>query len=168
LTPTSGLDLVMGESATTVTDQAAPAPGLQALRPPPDGLPAVDLAPPVIAEPGDPFAGLRIVDLLARIERGRPILVADIVDRLNAMYVDWLFSPRVVTDVAIALQANWMADYRNASGIGIEDSAYGATIEIEDSTRVDPWIVGQARRQALACRASLAEFARRERITGEG
>jgi hypothetical protein len=70
--------------------------------------------------------------------------------------------------VAISLQANWMADYRNASGIGIDDTAYGATHEIEDTTRVEPCIVGQARRQALACRASLAEFARRERISGEG
>ena len=40
-----------------------------------------------------------------------------------------------------------MADYRNSSGIVIEDGEYGPTVEIEDSTRVDPWIVRQAERE---------------------
>ena len=52
---------------------------------------------------------------------GRPIRLADIVDRLNATYLDWLFTVPVVADVALQLQANWMADYRNSSGIVVED-----------------------------------------------
>jgi hypothetical protein len=143
-------------------------PGLGPLRPAPAGLPEPSLAPPVVAESGDPFAALRVIDLLARIERGRPARIADLVDRLNATYLDWIFSVAVVGDVAVSLQANWMADYRNSSGIVIEDGPYGPTIEIEDSSRVDPWIVRQAEREAIACRQRLAAFSRLDRPAGEG
>jgi hypothetical protein len=144
------------------------APGLLELRPPPADLPDPHIVPPTIAESGDPFAALRIVDLLARIERARPIRVADIVDRLNATYVDWMFPAAVVVDVVVQLQANWMTDYRNASGIVVEDGEYGPTIAIEDSSRVDPWIVRQARREAAACRERLDAFSRLDRASGEG
>jgi hypothetical protein len=146
----------------------APAPGLGPLRRAPIGLPEATLAPPVVAESGDPFATLRVIDLLARLERGRPIRLADIADRLNATHLDWIFPTEVVADVAVALQANWLTDYRNQSGIVVEDGPYGATIEIEDSSRVDPWIVRQAEREAAACRERLAAFSRLDRATGEG
>lgn len=131
-------------------------------------MPAVDVAPPVVAESGDPFASLRIVDLVARLPRGQAIALSAIVDRLNAAYLDWLFEPRVVADALIQLQSNWLADYRNQSGIVIEDGPSGATLTIEDSSRVDPWIVRQAARLADACRAELAEFSRRDHRSGEG
>jgi len=144
------------------------APGLLELRPAPAGLPDPNQVPPTVAESGDPFAAIRIVDLLARIERARPIRIADIADRLNATYVDWIFPASVVTDVAVQLQANWMTDYRNASGIVLEDGEYGPTIAIEDSSRVDPWIVRQALREATACRERLDAFSRLDRAAGEG
>jgi hypothetical protein len=143
-------------------------PGLGALRPAPEGLPDPDLRPPTVAESGDPFSALRVVHLLARIERGRPVHAADIADRLNATHLDWLFPVEVVVDVALQLQANWMTDYRNVAGIVVEEGTYGPTIAIEDSPRVDPWIVGQARRQAAAAAESLAEFSRRDRVTTGG
>lgn len=144
------------------------APGLGPLRPAPVGLPEPNLVPPVVAESADPFATLRVIDLLARVERGRPIRIADIADRLNAIHLDWMFPTAVVADVAVALQANWLTDYRNQSGIVVQDGPYGATIEIEDSSRVDPWIVRQAEREAAACRERLAAFSRLDRATGEG
>jgi len=144
------------------------APGLGPLRAAPAGLPGSEPAPPVVAESGDPFTTLRVIGLLARIERGRPVRLVDVVDRLNATHLDWLFPLPVVADVAVALQSNWMADYRNGSGIVLADGPYGATIEIEDSSRVDPWIVRQAERQAAACRERLAAFSRLDRPTGEG
>jgi hypothetical protein len=144
------------------------APGLGPLRPAPAGLPEPTLAPPVLAESADPFTTLRVIDLLARLERSRPIRLADVVDRLNATHLDWLFPASVVADVAVALQSNWMADYRNSSGIVLADGPYGPTIEIEDSSRVDPWIVRQAQREAAACRERLAAFSRLDRPTGEG
>lgn len=143
-------------------------PGLGPLRPAPPGLPEPDLSPPVVAESNDPFTALRVIDLLARLERGRPIRLADVADRLNATYLDWIFPPEVVADVAVALRANWLADYRNGSGIVVEDGPYGATIAIEDSSRVDPWIVRQAERQHAACRERLVAFSRLDRAEGEG
>jgi len=122
----------------------------------------------VIAESGDPFTTARVLELVARLERGRPIRIQDLVDRLNATHLDWIFPAEVVTDVAIALRANWIADYRSHSGIVVDDGAYGATIEIEDSSRVDPWIVRQVERELAACRERLAAFSRLDRPTGEG
>jgi hypothetical protein len=151
-----------------VTDTIVPAIGLGALRAAPAGLPDSLADPPIVAEAGDPFAALRVIDLLARVERGRPIRVADIADRLNVSYLDWLFSPHVVSDVALQLQANWMTDYRNSSGIVVGDGPLGSTIAIEDSSRVDPWIARQAQRIAAVCTERLAEFSRRDRLTSGG
>ena len=147
---------------------ARTAPGQLRLRDAPPGLPDPELQPPTIAESGDPFAAARIVALVARVERGRPVRIADIVARLNAIYVDWLFSDRVVVDAILQLQTNWMADYRNSSGIVVADGEYGSTVEIEDSSRVDPWIVRQVERELAACRDRLDAFSRLDRATGEG
>lgn len=147
---------------------ARTAPGQLRLRDAPAGLPDPDLDPPTIAESGDPFAAARIAALIARVERGQPIRIADIVDRLNATYVDWLFTERVVVDAILQLQTNWMADYRNASGIVVADGEYGPTLEIEDSTRVDPWIVHQVDRELAVCRERLDAFSRLDRAGGDG
>ena len=148
-----------------VTDAPVATIGLGALRPAPAGMPDPVVTPPTIAEAGDPFTSVRVIDLLARLERGRPNRLADVTDRLNASYLDWLFPLSVVADVALQLQANWMADYRNSSGIVVEDGPTGPSISIEDSTRVDPWIVRQASRAAAECTERLAEFSRRDRPT---
>jgi hypothetical protein len=148
-----------------VSDPPNPAIGLGPLRPAPAGLPDPSFTPPTVAEAGDPFTAVRVIDLLARIERGRPVRLADIADRLNATYLDWLFPVPVVADVVLQLQANWMADYRNSGGIVIADGLHGPTITIESSSRVDPWIVRQAQREAASCTGRLAEFSRRDRPT---
>jgi hypothetical protein len=146
-----------------VTDAPIATIGLGPLRPAPDGLPDPNIAPPTVAEVGDPFAAVRVIDLLARIERGRPVRLADIASRLDATYLDWLFPVEVVAQVALQLQVNWMADYRNSSGIVIDDGPTGATLTIEDSSRVDPWVVRQAQRAAASCTERLHEFSRQDR-----
>jgi hypothetical protein len=140
--------------------------GLGPLRPAPAGLPDPTIAPPTVAEAGDPFTAVRVIDLVARLERGRPQRLADIADRLDATYLDWLFPVPVVADVALQLQANWMADYRNSSGIVVADGVAGPTLLLEDSSRVDPWIVRQAQRAAADCTERLTEFSRRDRPSG--
>ena len=110
------------------------APGTLTLRAAPAGLPDADVTPPTIAESGDPFSTARILHLVARLERGRPIRLDDVVAALNAAHLDWLFDRRVVADALLALQANWLSDYRNASGIVVEDGPYGPAVTIEDST----------------------------------
>jgi hypothetical protein len=146
-----------------VSDLPSATVGLSPLRPAPAGLPDPNVSPPVIGEAGDPFTSLRVIDLLARLERGRPTRLADIADRLNATYLDWLFPVPVVADIVLQLQANWMGDYRNSSGIVLDDGPTGPILTIEDSSRVDPWIVRQARREAASCTERLDEFSRRDR-----
>lgn len=123
------------------------------------GLPDPHLLPPQVAEEGDPFAELRVVHLLARIPRGVPVRLRDIVDRLNAEHVDWSFTRPVVATAVLQLQANWAADYRTTEGIVVGDDAAGGTVRIEDSSRVDPWIVRQVERLADDCRQRLRAFA---------
>ena len=141
---------------------------IEGLRGTPSGMPAELPSPPVIAESADPFTDLRVVDLVARLPRGRAIDLSAIVDRLNATYLDWLFEARVVADALLQLQANWFADYRNQTGIVLDDGPSGVTLTIEDSTRVDPWIARQAQRLAGSCREALDAFSRRDRRTGDG
>ena len=147
-----------------MTQVPTAAPGVLELRPAPEGLPDPGIQPPNVAESGDPFATVRVLHLLARVGRGRPIRLDDIVDRLNVEYLDWRFDRRVVADVIVALQSNWMSDYRNTSGIVIEDGPYGQTVTVEDSSRVDPWIVRQVNREVAACRERLAEFSRLDEV----
>jgi hypothetical protein len=160
----------MGRHATLgrVTDLGTRAP-LDPLRPAPPGMPPrSELRPPLVAESGDPFAGIRVIELVARVPRGRAVPIRALVDRLNATHLDWLFEERVVADVLLQLQANWMADYRNAAGIVIDDAGGQAELTIEESSRVDPWIVRQAERADARCREILLEFSRRDRPSGEG
>ena len=119
-----------------------------------------NIQPPTIAVSGDPFAALRVVHLLARIERGRPVRVRDVVDRLNAEYLDWSFSRPVVVDAILQLQSNWLADYRTRDGILLEEGPAGPELTIEDSPRVEPWIGRQVERLAAECRDVLRIFAR--------
>ena len=57
------------------------------------------------------------------------------------------------------LQATWAADYRTTEGILVGDDAAGGTVRIEDSSRVDPWIVRQVERLGDDCRQRLRAFA---------
>lgn len=125
-------------------------------------LPDPNLNPPLIAESGDPFAGVRVAHLVARIPRGTPVRLRDIVDRLNADYLDWSFSRPVVLSVLVQLQANWMTDYRTREGILLQDGAQGEEVVIEDTDRVEPWLVRQVERLAADCRERLFNFARDE------
>jgi hypothetical protein len=113
-----------------------------------------------VAASGDPFAGLRVNHLLARLPRGRPVRVRDVVDKLNADYLDWSFSRAVVIDAIVQLQSNWLSDYRTRDGILLEDGDAGPEVTLEDSSRVDPWIVRQVERLASECREVLRTFAR--------
>src|SRR6188474_374778 len=134
-----------------VTDAPSTTIGLGPLRPAPTGMPDPAITPPTVGEARDPFTTVRVVDLISRVERGRAIRLADIADRLNASYLDWLFPVSVVGDVALQLQANWMADYRNSSGIQVGSVPPWPTLTNDVSSRVDPCILPKAMRAAAEC-----------------
>jgi len=123
------------------------------------GLPDPTVQPPVVAEAGDPFGALRVVHLVARLPRGSAVRVRDIVDQLNADYLDWSFSREVVVATVVQLQANWLTDYRNSDGIVLDEGPAGPELMVEDSSRVDPWIVRQADRLQASCEQRLRDFA---------
>jgi hypothetical protein len=87
------------------------------------------------------------------------VRVRDIVDQLNADYLDWSFSRGVVVAAIVQLQANWRSDYRNNDGIELRDGEVGPELVIEDSSRVDPWIIRQIERLRSACLEQLRMFA---------
>jgi hypothetical protein len=143
-----------------MTASSSAAPGILGERPAPAGLPDPRIQPPVIAESGDPFAVVRVIDLVARLDRGVPIRLDDVVDRLNAAWTDWLFT-RVVVDALVALQANWMADYRNASGIVIEEGPTGPRSRSRTRAASTHGSSGPSAPPPSAARPD--EFARRDR-----
>lgn len=125
-------------------------------------LPDPGVTPPLVAESGDPFAGLRVAHLIARLPRGESVRLADVVDRLNADYLDWSFSRNVVAAVAVQLAANWQADFRTTVGFELSDGERGDEIVIEDTPRAHTWLRGQVERYAADCRLRLQAFARNE------
>jgi hypothetical protein len=87
------------------------------------------------------------------------VRIRDIVDRLNADYVDWSFSRGVVIAAVIQLQSNWQSDFRTTSGIELHDGVAGPELSIEDTQRVGPWLVRQVDRLSHACTERLRAFA---------
>lgn len=126
------------------------------------GLPDPNVSPPTVAESGDPFAGLRVAHLVARLPRGEWVRLRDVVDRLNADYLDWSFARPVVAAVAVQLAANWQADFRTSLGFELRDGERGDELRIEDSARAGTWLVAQVERYAADCRMRLQTFAREE------
>jgi hypothetical protein len=130
--------------------------------PDPAGLPDPNINPPVVAESGDPFAGLRVAHLIARLPHGEVVRLRDIVDRLNGEYLDWSFGRPVVAAVCVQLQANWLADFRTGTGFELREGAHGDELLIEDSSRAGTWLARQVERYAAECQARLREFAKDE------
>ena len=125
-------------------------------------LPDPHVAPPTVAESGDPFAGLRVAHLIARLPRGEWVRLGDVVDRLNADYLDWSFARPVVAAVAVQLAANWQSDFRTGLGFEVTTGERGDELRIEDSARAQIWLVGQVERYAADCRRRLQAFAREQ------
>ena len=126
------------------------------------GLPDPGIRPPIVAEPTDPFASLRVAHLVARLPRGVPVRLRDMVDQLNADYLDWSFSRPVVLAVVVQMQSNWISDFRTQNGFDLAEGPAGDELTIEDSARVEPWLIRQVERYARDCSERLRSFARDE------
>ena len=128
-------------------------------------LPDSEPSPPQIARAGDPFAGLRFVDFVARIRRNQTHQLRDVVAALNAAYLDWYFPENVVLAELVQLQANWSISYHGEDRIVLDRNERGHTLLIVDSTKMTPFLVAQATRLRGACDEELRRFALGDGVT---
>lgn len=126
--------------------------------PAPDGMPAPDLAPPQIARGGDPFARLRIVHFLSRLRRNTTHQLRDVVTALNAAFLDWSFSEKVVLAEIVQLQANWAISFHGEDRIVLDRNERGHTLLIVDSTRMSAFLVAEGQRAAGQAEDELRRF----------
>ena len=140
----------MSETAASSTPIAGPVP---------DGMPDPNLVPPQIARSGDPFALLRIVHFLSRVRRNQTHQLRDVVVALNAAFLDWSFSEKLVLAEVVQLQANWSISFHGDDRIVLDRNERGHTLLITDSTKMSSFLVAEGRRLADACSAELRDFA---------
>ena len=126
--------------------------------PAPDGMPDPSLAPPQIARSGDPFAALRIVHFVSRLRRNETHQLRDVVAALNAAFLDWFFSEKVVLAELVQLQANWGISFHGDDRIVLDRNERGHTLLVVDSTKMSTFLVNEARRLAGACEEELRRF----------
>lgn len=126
--------------------------------PTPEGLPDPHLAPPQIARGGDPFAALRIVHFVSRLQRNHTHQLRDVVTALNAEFLDWYFSEKVVLGELVQLQANWGISFHGDDRIVLDRNERGHTLLIVDSTKMTTFLVKEACRLADACADELRRF----------
>jgi hypothetical protein len=126
--------------------------------PPPDGMPDPGLVPPQIARSGDPFADLRIVHFVSRLRRNTTLQLRDVVAALNAEFLDWYFSEKVVLAEIVQLQANWGISFHCDDRIVLDRNERGHTLLITDSTKMSTFLVNEAQRLAGACDEELRRF----------
>jgi hypothetical protein len=126
--------------------------------PAPDGMPDPSLAPPQIARSGDPFARLRIVHFVSRLRRNATLQLRDVVAALNADYLDWYFSEKVLLAELVQLQANWSISFHGEDRIVLDRNERGNTLLIVDSTKMSTFLVAEARRAAEAAEDELRRF----------
>ncbi len=138
-----------------MTDQAATS--LLASDAPPD-MPEPTLVPPQIARTGDPFARLRFIHFLSRLRRNTTHQVRDVTAALNAAFLDWSFSEKVVLAELVQLQANWAISYHGEDRIVLDRNERGHTLLIVDSTKMTSFLVAEGRRANEAAEEELRRF----------
>ena len=121
-------------------------------------MPEPDLTPPQIARSGDPFAALRIVHFLSRLPRNQTLQLRDVVAALNAEYLDWSFSEKVVLAELVQLQANWGISFHGDDRIVLDRNDRGHTLLIVDSTKMSAFLVNEVRRLRDAAEDELRRF----------
>jgi hypothetical protein len=124
----------------------------------PAGMPDPVMVPPQIARSGDPFAALRLVHFVSRLRRNETLQLRDVVNALNATYLDWYFSEKVVLAELVQLQANWSISFHGEDRIVLDRNERGHTLLVTDSTKMSSFLVNEARRLSDACEEELRRF----------
>jgi hypothetical protein len=77
---------------------------------------------------------------------------------LNAEFLDWSFTERVVLAELVQLQANWSISFHGEDRIVLDRNERGHTLLVTDSTKMGSFLVNEARRLADACDEELRRF----------
>ena len=133
----------------------------------PEGMPDPAIAPPQLARSGDPFAALRIVHFVSRLRRNETLQLRDVVSALNAEFLDWYFSEKVVLAEMVQLQANWGISFHGDDRIVLDRNERGHTLIVTDSTKMSSFLVSEARRLSDACADELRRFTLGDGITSD-
>jgi hypothetical protein len=133
--------------------------------PAPEGMPDPHPAPPQIARPGDPFSALRIVHFVSRLRRNETLQLRDVVAALNAEFLDWYFSEKVVLAEVVQLQANWGISFHGDDRIVLDRNDRGNTLLITDSTKMSSFLIAEAGRLSEACSEELRRFTMGDGVT---
>ncbi len=136
---------------------STPAPA-SLIGPAPEGMPDPEMHPPQIARSGDPFASLRIVHFVSRLARNQTHQLRDVQLALNAAFLDWTFSEKVLLAELVQLQANWAISFHGDDRIVLDRNERGHTLLIVDSTKMSSFLVNEGRRLADACADELRRF----------
>lgn len=145
---------VGGDTPTTVTEPAT----THLVGDAPEGMPDPTATPPQLARSGDPFSALRVVHFVSRLRRNETHQLRDVVAALNAEFLDWYFSEKVVLAELVQLQANWGISFHGDDRIVLDRNERGHTLLVIDSPKMSSFLVNEARRLAEACSAELREF----------
>ena len=121
-------------------------------------MPDPHLQPPQLARSGDPFASLRIVHFVSRLRRNETLQLRDVVGAINAEFLDWYFSEKVLLAELVQLQANWGISFHGDDRIVLDRNERGHTLLIVDSTKMSSFLVNEARRLSEACSEELRRF----------
>jgi hypothetical protein len=124
----------------------------------PAGMPDPTLVPPQIARTGDPFARLRLLHFLSRLRRNTTHQLRDAVTALNAAFLDWAFSEKVVLAEIVQLQANWSISFHGEDRIVLDRNERGHTLLIVDSSKMSAFLVAEARRAVESAEEELRRF----------
>jgi hypothetical protein len=143
-----------GDTRATVTESAT----VPLVGEAPEGMPEPTLSPPQLARSGDPFSALRVVHFVSRLRRNETHQLRDVVTALNAAFLDWYFSEKVVLAELVQLQANWGISFHGDDRIVLDRNERGHTLLVIDSTKMSSFLVNEARRLADACSDELREF----------
>jgi hypothetical protein len=152
-------------SVERMSDTTGSTPAL--VGPAPDGMPDPRVVPPQLARSGDPFAALRVVHFVSRLRRNETLQLRDVVNALNAEFLDWYFSEKVVLAELVQLQANWAISFHGDDRIVLDRNERGHTLIITDSTKMSSFLVGEARRLSAACAEELRRFTLGDGITSD-
>jgi len=131
----------------------------------PEGMPDPNVFPPQVARAGDPFGRLRVIHFLGRLQRNVTHQLRDVAGALNAAYLDWSFSEKVVLAELVQLQADWGISFHGEDRIVLDRNERGHTLLIVDSTKMSSFLVAEARRAAEACEEELRRFTLGDGIT---